>query len=368
MKWANATVQRNEEVTQFIQGHLKKSGRRCALICGAGFDPRTLGLPKALRASIGADIAVLCLREERIKPQPGLRPIADEHSRALKEFFPGAMIEVLEIFDSEGSVVAGRRVLTLVNAFLTSAQESQPLTDLLIDISALSCGVFFPIFALLQERANTTDLGWNIHLFVTEAPQIDFHIRGELTDTVSHIHGFRSPDSLSQTSDHAMLWVPVLAEHKDAEMRLIHGHINQPAATVDIFPIVPFPGQNPRTPDLLVERFRDLFREWEVDPRHLLYAAESDPLDAYRSICQIDKRRSEIYGQLGGSSTIISPLGSKMLSVGQMLAAIERKLRVIYVESIGYEEIAVPLASHPLCEQAEMTHLWLHGESYSAWQ
>lgn len=368
MKWSNATIQRNEEVREFISHCLKRPGRRVALICGAGFDPRTLVLPNMLHEQLESQIDVLCLREERPKPQPALRPIADEHAKQLSEFFPNASHQVLEIFDSEGSVVAGRRVITLINHFLAEAQQATPLTDILVDISALSSGVFFPIFALLLQRAQITDLDWNIHLFVTESPEIDFKIRGELTDTVSHIHGFLSADSLSQTIDHAMLWVPVLSENKGTQMRLIHGYINQPAATVDIFPIVPFPGIDPRKPDLLVEHFRDLFGEWEVDPRHLLYAAESDPLDSYRSICRIDQSRNDTYGHLGGSSTIISPLGGKMLCVGQMLAAIERRLRVIYVECIGYEEISVPHASSPMCQNADITHLWLHGEAFREWE
>ena len=121
-----------------------------------------------------------------------------------------------------------------------------------------------------------------------------------------------------------------------------------------------------RRPDVLVEHYRELIGDWEVDLHYLLYAAESDPLDSYRSISAIDQRRAETYGELGGSSTIVSPLGSKMLSVGLMLAALERKLRVMYVESRGYEELAMPVIGAAPGDPLPLTHLWLHGEIYRA--
>lgn len=365
MKWDRAFMQKGAELEQFVRNYLADPKRRCALICGAGFDPRTLRLPELLAAA-GVKPAALCLREERPKPQPGLRPIADRHAAELQRLFPTCTVASVQIFDSGDSVIGGRRVVPIVDQFVNAAQTEQPVTDVLVDISALSCGIFFPIFARLLGRIEQESLPWNLHLFVAENPQIDLKIRGEAADTVSHIHGFRSADSLSQTDEHAVLWVPVLAEDNDTQMRQIHSVISQPASALDISPIVPFPGLDPRRPDVLIEHYRELIGDWEVDLRYLLYAAESDPLDSYRSISAIDQSRAETYGELGGSSTIVSPLGSKMLSVGLMLAALERKLRVMYVESRGYEELAMPVIGAAPGEPLTLTHLWLHGEIYRA--
>jgi hypothetical protein len=114
----------------------------------------------------------------------------------------------------------------------------------------------------------------------------------------------------------------------------------------------------------LIEEYRDLLNDWEVDPRHILFAAESDPLDSYRSICDITEARRQTYKDLGGSSTVVSPLGSKMLSVGLMLAAIELNLKVPYVESLGFEEADVPTAPND-SSNFPLTHVWLHGSVYS---
>jgi hypothetical protein len=365
MRWERAIIQQNGAVDSFLGNFLAQSGRHCALIAGAGFDPRTLALPRRLRAHPALDVRMLCLREERLMPQPGLRPIADAHAAELQHMFAGACtVTPVEIFDSGGGVVGGRRVVPLVDEYLNAAETKQPLTDILVDISALSCGIFFPIIAQLLEKIRVEKRRWNLHLFVAENPRIDIRIRGEIMDTVSHIHGYLSKDSLSQTGDHAILWAPVFSENNATQMSRIYDLINQPPAAVDILPIIPFPGLNPRRPDELVEHYRELIGDWQIDPRHFLYAAESDPLDSYRSICEIDQLRADTYRKLGGSSTVLSPLGSKMLSVGLMLAAIERTLRVVYVESLGYEELAVPVPSAAPAPALPVTHVWLAGEIY----
>lgn len=365
MKWERAIIQQGKEVDDFLVKHLAKPDRRCAMISGAGFDPRTLALPQRLKRKPKLELHLLCLREERPKPQPRLRPLADAHAAELSRMFGArCTISTLDIFDGAGGVVGGRRVVRMVADFIAAAETKAPLTDILVDISALSCGVFFPIIAQLLETIRVENRRWNLHLFVAENPHIDLRIRGEIMDTVSHIHGYFSRDSLSQTEDHALLWAPVLAEGNETQMRRIYDLINQPPAVVDILPIIPFPGTNPRRPDELVEHYRELIGDWGIDPRHFLYAAESDPLDSYRSICAIDQLRASTYGRLGGSSTILSPLGSKMLSVGLMLAAIERTLRVVYAECLGYEELSVPSPSNVEPATLPITHVWLAGEVY----
>ena len=362
MKWSRATIQRGTDVEEFARDYLASPERQSVLICGAGFDPRTLRVPKMLAAH-GVNASALCIREERPNAQPNLRARADKHVDELNKSLDSPRIVSLDIFDENASPVGGRRVISVIDQFIDGFETSLPL-DIIVDISALSCSIFFPIFARLLGRAASESKEWNIHLLVAESPEADSRIRGEIVDAVSYIHGFRSTESLLQTLDHAILWIPVFAEERDAQMRLIHGTINQPASEVDISPVVPFPGSDPRRPDVLVELYRDLIGEWEIDTKHLIYAAEDDPLDSYRSIFNIDQLRQETYGALGGSTTIVSPLGSKMLSVGMMLAAIERNLRVMHVEYRGFEEAAAETAPQEADDgDWPLTHLWLYGES-----
>lgn len=360
MKWSNATLQRGNEVEVFVRDYLADPSRQCVLICGAGFDPRTLRFPTILGEN-RVNVSALCLREERPGDQGSLRVQSDKHVEKLAELLVNPRISPLPIFDESGSPVGGRRAVSMVDSFLNEFEDSLHI-EIIVDVSALSCSIFFPILARLLGRAATESKAWNIHLLVAESPEFDSAIRGEIVDAVSYIHGFRSTESLIQTHDHAILWVPIFAEDRDAQMRLIHGAINQPALEVDISPVVPFPSRDPRRPDMLVELYKELIGDWEIDMKHLVYAAENDPLDSYRSISNIDQMRQETYGPLGGSTTIVSPLGSKMLSVGLMLASIERNLRVMHVEYRGFEGVGdfkfdqIDQGDWPL------THLWLFGQ------
>src|SRR5262249_22321685 len=135
---------------------------------------------------------------------------------------------------------------------------------------------------------------------------------------------------------------------------------------VVVCPILPFPAFHPRYPDELVEFHAvALQNEWQVDARDLVYADETSPLDLYRTILRIDDARQRVFAGVGGSLSILSPIGSKALAVGALMAAVERDFPVIYVESTGY---SVDLREIDLIHQhatGEVIHVWLDGEVYA---
>ena len=58
---------------------------------------------------------------------------------------------------------------------------------------------------------------------------------------------------------------------------------------------------------------------------------------------------------------ILSPLGSKVMALGTLLAALERDLPVAHLQSIGDDLIApVPETIDP----PNLIHVWLEGEVY----
>ena len=58
---------------------------------------------------------------------------------------------------------------------------------------------------------------------------------------------------------------------------------------------------------------------------------------------------------------VLSPLGSKLMAVGALMAALERNLPVVYLESVGYEfEAIVPEE----IGRPNLIHLWLEGDVY----
>jgi len=147
-----------------------------------------------------------------------------------------------------------------------------------------------------------------------------------------------------------------------ASLEKVYQFIHRKDTPIDVCPLMPFPGNDPRMPDRLNEEYYENLQTWNVDARNFLYAAESEPLDSYRAIHQLVSQRTSLFKSLGGSQVVLSPLGSKMLSVGAMMAAIDLNLPVAMVEAVGYDEQSdTGIGS---CNAA-LTHLWLCGAAYA---
>jgi len=95
--------------------------------------------------------------------------------------------------------------------------------------------------------------------------------------------------------------------------------------------------------------------------RDIVYADEGDPLDLYRTILRLDDLRKPVFQETGGSLLILSPVGSKVMALGALIAALERDLPVAYIEAIGCElDPSVSDAS----ANSELLHIWLEGDAY----
>ena len=143
----------------------------------------------------------------------------------------------------------------------------------------------------------------------------------------------------------------------------LHRSIN-PA---EVCPVLPFPSSQPRLGDALVEEYREeLISAWEVDLRNCVYAAENDPLDLYRTALRLNQARQRIFAEAGGSLLVLSPTGTKLLSIGALLAALECDIPVVLPESVAYEvrDAAAFYASRTSEETLRLVHVWLHAERW----
>jgi hypothetical protein len=132
-----------------------------------------------------------------------------------------------------------------------------------------------------------------------------------------------------------------------------------------VCPILPFPAHHPRHPDELIKfHIQSIQSEWRVDARDIVFADENSPLDLYRTILCIDNARRRVFKQVGGSLSILSPIGSKALAVGALMAAIERDFPVVYVEATGYSVDWERIDSIHGESSGEIIHVWLDGDVY----
>ena len=263
-------------------------------------------------------------------------------------------MESIDIFDLNNAVVGGRNVVSVVNR-----QDLGDVTDVIVDVSALSTGISFPIIRYFVERIGRSKGAANLHVFAVHNPRLDDQIRSVDSDFPGFVHGFKGRSTLDDTADAARLWLPLLATERRAALERLYRFIEPH----DTCPILPFPANNPRIGDELAGEYltNELETPWSVDARNIVYADEGDPLDLYRTILRLDDLRKQVFAETGGSMLVLSPLGSKLMALGALMAALERNLPVAYLESIGYElEAKVPVE----IGQPNLVHLWLEGDVY----
>lgn len=353
-RWDLAITHRGSELDAFIDEYFNDAERKILLVAGAGFDPRSGLVAAALARATDAVISALLINEVRTESDPDLVRLADSNLRGLVTAVPDHDVMEVTVFGPDNSVVGGRRA-----AAQLSGVTLTKYTDIVVDISALSVGVSFPMIRYLVDRIDTGALEANLHVMVAHQPQLDAKIRAVPTDSAAPVHGFNGGLTLvSGTRQAAKLWLPQLALGRAATLRRIYEAISPD----EVCAILPFPASHPRLGDELLEEVRGTGGfPWHMDARSIVHADEDDPLDLYRTILRLYTLREPVFREVGGSQLILSPVGSKVMALGALLAALERDLPVVYLEDFSYE------LHGKLDEQLpppELMHVWLEGTPY----
>lgn len=354
-EWAHCVYHIGAHVETFLTQYLGSAGLNVLLIGGAGFDPISIVVPSRLATLIPDRLQGFFLREERPSPAAELLSRAELHQSALLQMIPGARIESLEVFASDNAVIGGRGVVHLLNTV-----DLTDVTDVFVDLSALSIGVAFPLVRHLLDIVSQARK--NLHILIAHNPPADAGIVATLSDYTDTVHGFKGGWGLDSFSESAKLWMPQLAHRKRQTLERIHRRVGPHA----VCPILPFPSVNPRLSDELIEYYSEEFTStWQVDARDLIYVSESGPLDLYRTILRTDDLLKRVFRDVGGSQIILSPVGSKALAAGALMAALDRDFTVIYVETLGY---SVDFSKLDAARQVAPTlvHIWLSGSAYRA--
>ncbi|MGR4866728.1 hypothetical protein [Caulobacter sp. LARHSG274] len=337
----------------FIADYFSGADRNVLFVGGAGFDPRSTVVATRI-AAVAPALRALLLQEHRPKPPQNLLDRAVGNAQYLAATLVGAVIEPIDIFGADGAVIGGRNAVSVL-----ARQDFTDLTDVVVDSSALSVGTSFPLIRYLVERIGQGKGPVNLHVFVAHDPNLDASIQSIAGDAPGYVHGFRGGSTLDGAASAAKLWLPQLAVRRRGALTRLHDFVSPH----DTCPILPFPATNPRLGDELAEAFLTEFESaWSVDTRNIVYAAEDDPLDLYRTILRLDDLRRPVFQEVGGSSLVLSPVGSKVMALGALMAALERDLPVAYMEAIGYHlDGSIPTVT----EASHLVHVWLEGEVYT---
>lgn len=351
-RWDPCISHSGDAVSEFIDDYFADTNRNVIVIAGAGFDPRACVISRKL-AVAGAPLRGLFLQENRPDPSSELVSRAAKNIADLQTVVPNHALVPVDIFGSDFAVIGGRNVARAI-----AGQNFDGVTDVVVDVSALSVGTSFPIIRLLVEYSQRGKGPPNLHLLVAHNPALDGAIKTIASDSPGYVHGFIGGLTLNKFAAAAKLWLPQLATGKRAALDRLYDFVSPH----DTCPILPFPSMDPRIGDRLAEEFMvELDSAWSVDTRDIVYADERDPLDLYRTILRLDDLRKPVFSEVGGSRLVLSPLGSKVMALGALMAALERNLPVAYLEALGYD-LEASVSDAP--DSPHLVHIWLEGEVY----
>ena len=186
--------------------------------------------------------------------------------------------------------------------------------------------VFYPLIAFLCSRADAGILS-NLHICVLENETFDSKITSAEFGEADYVHTFRMEGSKK------VVWLPVLGSNERDRILKIYSQLKTDC--IETVAVLPFPGQSLRTvDDVLISNSEVLYSELGIAQGNILLCDAKNPFDIYRKIVGLhDYHVEKLQGHIGALTTVVSPLSSKLLSLGMLFAAIERKLPVAYVEA-----------------------------------
>jgi hypothetical protein len=365
MRWQNYLLERGDGLVRFWSTHVRQRERRLLVVLGRGFDPRMcMGLELLLSAGGDGQRDVLLVDYQEGDGSPSRRydNLVQENDRRLRTALSGrGTISKHEIPCShdQRQRVSPRQLLKLFD----SPKPLEGYSDIVVDISALPQGLYFPLLARILYLLDNwqQNLAPELHLLVAEDPTLDASIREVgIDEAADFLPGFAAAFSREATN-YPTVWIPLLGENRLPQLERLCDLVNPD----EVAPVLPSPARMPRRGDALLMEYRDfLFDQLRIDPGNILYASEQNPFEVYRQIRKAVCYYREVLGILGGCKFALSALSSKLMSVGALLVAYELKLAsfdigVAHIDCQGYS--IEPAEAHP-----EIVGLWLSGECYAS--
>ena len=372
LRWRDYFLRDGEGFDEFWNAFLAERKRDLLFVLGHGFDARMCdGIERVL--SLGGegarDVALIVFHEGAESPSQPSRAQRKANGERLEKLVQGRGTighRDIKMFSDDNRRIGAR---SIVQEFASSA-EFRSYTDVVVDISALPRSLYMPLLAkllaLFDGEAKDGEKR-NLHVIVSHSPAIDVAIVEEgLEESANYLFGFAAAALESEsTSGQPKIWIPVLGKRQSAQLE----RINQFVMPDEICPLLPSPAQDPREGDSIMIEYRELlFDQLRVEPRNIIYAAESNPFEVYRQLMRSILHYDRALKPLGGCKVALSAMSSKLASMGVLLAAYELGRRdpkvtvgVAHVESQGYR-----VESTDTTPATTLFTMWLSGECYAA--
>lgn len=367
MRWDPYHLFPNEEFDAFWREHLRTRDRKLLIVLGRGFDIRALEATRRIVAA-GASPDVWLLGFDNGLQDSQLRTAMTEKNVQDLEALCG--VERIATLDIRiGGPAVGNATSTSTRRAIMGAGSIEGYDDVVIDISAMPRMVALTAIAKLihdlDEIERSTRRSINLHVTTAESVSADLKAQqGTLSEEVTTVVGFSGHLTAQGTEHVPRVWFPVLGENQTDRLFKIQDKLDPD----EICPVVPFPSREPRRGDEIIDQHRQvLFDDFQAEPRNILRASEYNPFEAYKQLFGAMDRYRRALRELGGCKAFVSPVSSKLLSVGALLACYDHlhgkiagsrlMVGIPYVETAVYGDPVVDGAI-----QTELYAMWIRGE------
>lgn len=384
MLWKHYVFRRGDEVHDLWDHLFENRPIDLLYIAGRGFDVRVKTvLAQFLQNVSSAGPAIkkaelLLVGYEGYELEEELKILTEDNAHEMSESFKN-IGEVNEVRISTSSL--GEDDLSASNALRIGVQavlsHVTTQTDIILDISSMPRVTYLALMTSILNKLlpnkNAPDAlkanGVNFQVLVAEDAKLDSQIRSEEPNNdLVLIPGFSSALHAESVQDWPLVWFPILGEGRINQFEKVMESVIPESA--EICPVVPHPSSDPRRGDrLLVEYRRPLFTSRQTPTSNILYAHESHPFEAYRQLLLAMRHYRDSLSLLGGCRLVVTPLASKLISLGAGLACFEMRppgMGENYGVAIPYAEPRRYIASVKDLNSSrpEITALVLTGEAY----
>jgi hypothetical protein len=368
MRWSDYFLRRGTESKDFWKEYLAQR-RDVLFIVGMGFDPRTCQGYSDLLAAGGSgrrDCTVMLFDEGPESPSIRYSELFKNNQDKLASLIPRNAQrnnKSVVMRASDGRRVGSRNS---ANSFGTISELS-PYTDVIIDVSSMPRGIYFPLIGKILFLVDSTARSApkpNVHVVVSENADLDGRIRDEgIAEEANYMPLFTGTLQIEGLQDLPKVWIPILGEHQEQQLERVYNLVTPD----EISPILPAPSSNPRRGDDLLFEYRELlFDRLRVEPKDFVYVDEQNPFQVYQAIHRTVSHYNQALQSLGGCQVVLSAFSSKLLSIGALLSAYELKTKgvgVANVETLGYG-LELPSDTKEVLDKTEPCTMWIAGECY----
>ncbi|MES3007438.1 MAG: hypothetical protein V4751_06675 [Pseudomonadota bacterium] len=331
-----------------------------------------------------ANAKLLLLSIDGYELDDDVRQLTEENASSLERTFSllgNTEIATISAPDGDEETSPSDALRQRVEAVLA---EVDGKTDIVLDVSSLPRATYLALLtSILRKLVPNKKIvpnavhplyanGVNFQVLVAEDAKLDGEIRAEdpSIDLVT-VPGFVTAWHAESVQDWPLVWFPVLGENRVNQLQKVIDSAHIPYEA-EVCPVLPHPSKDPRRADnLLVEYRAPLFDSRKTPTANILYAHESHPFEAYRQLLGAMRRYLDSMMIMGGCRLVMTPLGSKLITIGAGLACFEMRpsdLHANYGVAIPHAEPKRYVVSVESLRRStpEISALVLTGEAYGS--